>query len=127
MVTYANSTVSNGDVTVNEVVASISIDMTVIIVTTSAATLDYGIVVEVAIVLVAMHEIAAATRSPSHGSSNHSDSCSLTSRSQVRSQDHHGPRDHIRDGRNVRDRDEHPYSPEWFHSRSRFKGPASST
>jgi hypothetical protein len=61
MVTYANSTVSNGDVTVNVVVASISIDMTVIIVTTSAATLDYGIVVEVAIVIVAMHEIAAAT------------------------------------------------------------------
>ena len=61
MVTFANSTVSNGDVTVNVVVASISIDMTVIIVTTSAATLDYGIVVEVAIVIVAMHEIAAAT------------------------------------------------------------------
>ena len=58
MVTYENSTVSNGDVTVNVMETNISIDMTVIIVTTSAATLDYGIVIEVAIVIVAMHVIA---------------------------------------------------------------------
>ena len=58
MVTYANNTVSNGDITVNLMETNISIDMTVIIVTTSAATLDYGIVIEVAIVIVAMHVIA---------------------------------------------------------------------
>ena len=58
MVTYANNTVSNGDITVNLMETNISIDMTVIIVTTSAATLDCGIDIEVAIVIVAMHVIA---------------------------------------------------------------------
>ena len=58
MVTYANNTVSNGDITVNLMETNISIDMAIIIVTTSAATLDYGIVIEVAIVIVAMHVIA---------------------------------------------------------------------
>jgi hypothetical protein len=66
MVTYENSTVSNGDVTVNVMETNISIDMTVIIVTTSAATLDYGIVIEVAIVIVAMHVIADATDRAHH-------------------------------------------------------------
>jgi hypothetical protein len=60
MVTYENSTVSNGDVTVNVMETNISIDMTVIIVTTRAATLDYGIDVEVEIVIVAIHVISAA-------------------------------------------------------------------
>ena len=45
---------------------NISIDMTVIIVTTSAATLDYGIVIEVEIVIVAMHVIADATDRAAH-------------------------------------------------------------
>jgi hypothetical protein len=60
MVTYENSTVSNGDVTVNVMETNISIDMTVIIVTTGAATLDYGIDVEVEIVIVAIHVISTA-------------------------------------------------------------------
>ena len=63
MTTYANSTVS---VTVNVMETNISIDMAVIIVTTSAATLDYGIVIEVAIVIVAMHMIADATDRAHH-------------------------------------------------------------
>jgi hypothetical protein len=63
MTTYANSTVS---VTVNVMETNISIDMAVIIVTTSAATLDYGIVIEVAIVIVAMHVIADATDRAHH-------------------------------------------------------------
>ena len=66
MVTYANNTLSNGDITVNLMETNISIDMTVIIVTTSAATLDYGIVIEVAIVIVAMHVIADATDRAHH-------------------------------------------------------------
>jgi hypothetical protein len=113
---------TNGDTTVNLMETNISIDMAIIIVTTSAATLDYGIVIEVAIVIVAMHVIAATTDCAVHppGSSNHNDGCSLTSRSRVRSQNHHGPRDHLRDGRNIHDRDEHSYSPEWLHRRSCF-------
>ncbi len=65
MTTYANSTVS---VTVNVMETNISIDTAVIIVTTSAATLDYGIVIEVAIVImiVAMHVIADATDRAHH-------------------------------------------------------------
>jgi hypothetical protein len=61
MVTYANNTVSNGDITVSLMETNISINMAVIIVTTSAATLDYGVVIEVEIVIVAMHVIAAST------------------------------------------------------------------
>jgi hypothetical protein len=40
---------------------NISIDVTITIVTTSAATLDYGIDVGIEIVIVAMHVIAAST------------------------------------------------------------------
>jgi hypothetical protein len=48
-------------ITINVMETNISMDMTVIIVTTSAATLDYGIVIGVAIVIVAMHVIADTT------------------------------------------------------------------